>query len=458
MGRVLSVYASLTQFRGFLGKRRGNDILVEKIIENREFNEKFSEAYVTVVYPDISEEVVKIPPVKDPETKEILIKKKVAEVIGTSGENLIIYFEVPEESSPTERAFKVYAIPQNIFSEDNYIDENIRTKLHFFTVSSFSLAGISKLLFPEDIVFHAFGDEENLVITVNHGDDIIYMRIIQIPAYAKESEESYEDFAYENINMTYIYVAQRKNIKVDRFLISGKLKDSERLVQNLINLIPSGVSSPIPPENIRNIDALKFHELLPAFGTFFIPETYDFSPLEAKKVRKLNNLIRKAIPALMVIFLISFTLFTLELKRVFEDLEMLRILSMRVDREYKKVMEREIIRTGLYEYYIQYLLNLYESRERNPFIILSDIKELLKLLNSEEEYVFQVKKNVIQLRIKGKRQFGRAIAMTEFKNKLNSALQIIKRKNREINYKIERLDEDYNNYTINYIIVLERKI
>ncbi|MDQ7081918.1 MAG: hypothetical protein Q9N34_02150 [Aquificota bacterium] len=179
-------------------------------------------------HPDLIIEEVEVPPVKDPETLEVLIKKRLSESAGLQGDHLLVYRLL--ETRRDRKVYRVFGIPRSVYEENPLVSGDTELKISLFTSSHLSLAGgYPRGRSREDLtVFHVYADGEKVIITVSRGEEVLYTRSVVFGGADPDS------FLFEHVNMTYIFVAQRRNIPVDLILLSGSAKDMDNFIKDLV--------------------------------------------------------------------------------------------------------------------------------------------------------------------------------------------------------------------------------
>jgi len=429
MGIVASVYDTGTAVRVLLFSRKGRTFRFKGLGDELR---PHSGMYVSRLHADMLQEKVSVLPVEDEGTREILLKKELHGRIGGGEDYLILSEEVLQESTERERVYRVFALPKEVL--ESSVPAELEEKLEFFTVPNFSIHGISSELFSDRTVFHAFADEKALIITVSAGGEVLYTRTTLIPAYAGADKEDYTDFVYENVSMTYMFVAQRSKIPVDLVLLSGKLYDLPRFVESLLTSIPVGIAVPLVPDRFPGMEAVFFLENLPSFGTLLLPQTYDFSPKELKEKRTIRRVLSKAIAVLSGAFLLSSTLLAFELfslKKEIEDLKSLHaamLVSLSAISKDIGRREEEI------KYYATYINLIDKARRENPLRVLPATYTLLREIKPKR-YVFSSKGGKPVLSVRMERTFLKGSDPYFYAANLRKKLEQLREKG--ISYRIE---------------------
>lgn len=454
MGRVVSVCLSPTDFKAVTVTKKGSKLkLVETTRDRNILGELKGEGtFLALFYPNLNVETVEIPPVKDEDTKEILIKKKLADILGLQTDNLVVYRELPEESTETKKVFRVFAIPSEVYHDPETLPENLKDEQEIFTLEQFSLCGLSKLLYPDKTVFHIYSDESKLMVTVSRGDEIIYTRSINIPSYV--FEEDLDNFLYENVNMTYIFVAQRSGIRPDMILLSGNSKDRDGFVESLCNLVQENVAVPLVPESFSGVSTEIFHEFAPCFGTLFLSEEYDFSPSPVKEKRRARRILEKVVPLLGLVFILLAGFLGWQVKEILDKKEKLEGMSRRLEREALSLVADELLsdRQRL-KFFADYLRALSDSRRKNPFILAKQLVPLVEFA-MPVRYSFRLGKNSLVLELEVRRSFPDLVTLNMFRSELTKRAKGLK----GFNYKVVSENVDYKRNSLSLSLRLEKRL
>ncbi len=455
MGTLASAYCTDTGAKVVLFKKSRKGFVFQENLTLQTGGYRFPELYLSYFYPDLVLETVRIPPVKDEETINILIKKKLADTLGLTGNYLIVFEELPEESTPTEKVFRVFAIPEEVYRNESILPRDLEEHLMIFTTPHFSLHGVSRVVAEGRTVLHVYADDESLVMTVSRGDEVLYTRGLKIPPYTKTDEEAYADFIYENISMTYMFVAQRSNIPVDFILLSGKLYEKENLINELIPSVSCGIATPLVPKEFKKAGPIVFLEFLPCFGNVLLDQKYDFSPKEVKDKRALRLHLSKLIPVLTLLFVLSLSMVGLEFYKFWNEVQEVTQLRMKVLSSLSALSTYTPLRGEALNYYITYMDLLERSRRENPLNALPQIENLLKEI-SAKEYVFSYKNEKIIFSFVVESRFESIVDLLLYREKLLKHLEEIR--NKGFLYRIESEKKALKENRLYMRIVLEKKV
>ncbi|GEM_PF-1268932 len=456
MGKVACVSYSLQGGRAVFLRRIRGGFVFEKAVDEKPNPEvlKNCEPFLSLFYPDLISEKVESPPVDDPETLEALLKKKITQITGATTEYMICYEEIGDESGEEQKVYRVFAVPSEVYSGDEFVNSLGREKVSIFTVSQFSPSGISRFVDPDKVIFHIYMDLEKLIMTVSEGENILYSRSLAVPSYVSETG-NYSDFLLENTNMTYVYVAQRQGIKVDLILVSGKAKDEEVFVKNLLELTSKGIASPLPPPQVKNLSVHTFHYYLPALGTLFLSEAHDFSPLEVKERRRFVVMSSRVSIVAGFFSVALLILLLLKIFSVLGETREIRSLKDQVNRELVRLIKDPVVAGGEYSYYYNYLNKLYAVRKGNPLNILPESAELIKSVKATK-YALAEQGGRIKLAIEIDRYFKNIVDMNVFAEELKAKLSSIEKRGIKVN--VGNVVKDLKKFNLKMTVVLEKPI
>ncbi|WP_457600136.1 hypothetical protein [Hydrogenivirga sp.] len=446
---------SKTTRRVVVLNKKGDNFNVELVERNSEFPESLvsRKLYLSLTYPEVIFETVEVPPVEDEDTLTVLIKRQLAERANVTEDVLLVYSELETEGTSQKKSLRVFALPKSVCSEGGLLDEFLLSESEFFTLSQLSIAGVSGEVEPEGTVFHAFADEDTLVVTVSSGKEVIYTRSVAIPTYARE--DGYEDFVHENINMTYLFVAQRSNIPVDLVLFSGNLIGLEDTAGSLSELMGVGIAVSIPGGRFKGIDGKTFNEFLPCFGALLLPGKYDFSPYEVKDRRLFRRILHRATVVLSLIVAVLFILLGFRLYEVSSRAESVRQLQRIVETQGQRILKDPFLEEDTFKYYLNYINALDRSRVNNPLMLLEDLAPFLKTAQAKA-YVFARKNNKLTFYMDIDRRFPRLIDMTLYREKLVDSLERLRSKG--YTYRIESEIRDVEENRLSMRLLVERSL
>ena len=456
MGKVASLVYSLQEGRAVFLRGFRKKFIYEGSQKSKPAIDELlgRDLYISYFYPDLVVEKVEVPPVEDEETLHALLGKRLGEITGSSTEFLICKWEIEEEATSEARVYRVFGLPKEVYENPEILPEVLKERVGIFTVAQFSPAGISLLIDSELTIFHVYLDEERLLLTVSRGGEILYSRSLSVPGYAREMGDL-AGFLHENTNMTYVFVAQRQGIKLDLILISGKAKDEDSFIAGLLEMTSVPVATPLPPKEVKGLDPDPFHDFLPAFGTLFLDEDYDFSPSEVKERRRFLKYSSVLIPALFIIFL----LFTGALAfRTLGIVDRISDLSQKRDRvaaEVKRLLSKPLVARGELGYYSSYLNDLYRARKENPVYILSDAGDVVKKFRAKR-YVLGFQGGKVALAVEIERTFSNLVEMNLFVESVKTHLEKLKERGFEI--RLGDVNKDLEKNTVKMSFMVEKRV
>ncbi|NPA42012.1 MAG: hypothetical protein GXO18_07040 [Aquificae bacterium] len=451
MGRVRAEYIRAVSRIGATFKTKGKSFVLDGYYEDTAETPIPAEEpkYIAFYHPDIVEGEVELPPIKDRRTREILIKKKLSEG-GVGVQNLLIaYFELSGEVGEGRIKYKVFGVPEEVYRQK--VSTLSPELLRVFTPVPFAVASISKAMFPDKTVFHTYADEETLIMTVSRGKEVLYIRPLSVPSYAKEEAG---EFLAENINMTSIFVTQRLRIDVDIILLSGPLMENPNNLNSLAQVI-DGFAVPLPPPQIKGVNGKLFQKILPCCGALLCEEEYDFSPTELKEERKVRNLMSKLTKvsfAVSGILLLAVLILSAD---IFRKTESVKRLSERLRIESSQLLSKFGLEANHIEYYTQYISTINEARRSNPLNLLPLVEDLLKV-SEGNYYEFSHENNTYKLKFNIEKTFGSSKEMTLFKIRLKEKLEELKKLG--LNYTINTQEEDLSTGSLSMEVVVEKGI
>ena len=412
------------------------------------------EICISYFYPDLIVEKVEVPPVEDEETLSALLTKRLSETGGIQSDLLLCAVEVLEESTSESMTYRVFAIPRDVYENGELFPVEQREKVRIFTVAQLSLAGISAIVDQDITILHIYLDDTILLLTVSRGDEVLYSRSLSVPGFVQETGDI-GGFLHENTNMTYVFVAQRQGTKIDLMLLSGRAKDEDAFITTLLEITGVAVATPVPPKRIRKLDYDTFHEFLPAFGSLFLDEKYDFSPHSVKEIRKFMDRSALVIPILLVLLMIG----TVGL--VFKGIGLVKGVSELSEKrenvgfEIRRLLSQPLIAKGELRYYSEYLSELYRARRENPVTILAVAGDLVKEFRAKKS-VLAYKNGKVTLALELERRFPNLVELNLFVELVKEKLELLKEKGLEVRLGDVRKNLDENSVKISLLV--EKKV
>ncbi len=400
-------------------------------------------SFISLHYPNPIIEEVEVPPVDDPETVEILIKKRLRE-LGVNSEVIFAYSK-SSRSEVEGNLYNVHAVPKELFLKITKLvdEENIK----FISVSEICLAGVSIALMQDKTVLHLFADEDRVITSVSRGNEVIYTRVQDVPAYVKEQELGIERFLEENFTLTYSFVSQRQGVDVDTVLLSGRAKNIELEVEN-------GASAcPIPYGKFAALDMETFHRYTPSLGILFLPDKYDFSPLDLKELKwfeRLRSSTSKVLLSLLFVLVLILSYFGYGINK---KIGVINSLKSDILRETQLLLSGTFKSPRELEYYANYARLIESSINKNPVGFLYNLKELEYFLPYINNLSATKDNGRLALELNISANFSSASEMGVFLKNTKDILEEIRKKG--FTYSILSEDKDFDKKEINISIKIE---
>ena len=412
------------------------------------------EICISYFYPDLIVEKVEVPPVEDDETLNALLAKRLSETAGIQSDFLLCGEEVLEESTNESKTYRVFAISRDVYENEELFPAGLKEKVRIFTVAQLSLAGISAVVDQDITVLHIYLDDAVLLLTVSRGDEVLYSRSLSVPSFIQETGDI-GGFLHENTNMTYVFVAQRQGTKIDLILLSGRAKDEDTFITTLLEMTGVAVATPVPPKRIKKLDYDSFHEFLPAFGSLFLGEKYDFSPLSVKEIRKFMDRSALVIPILLGLLMFGTAGLVIKGVELVRSVSELSRKKENVSFEMRKFLSQPLIAKGELRYYSEYLSELYRARRENPVTILAIAGDLVKEFRAKKS-VLAYKNGKVTLALELERRFPNLVELNLFVELVKKKLELLKEKGLEVRLGDVRKNLEENSVKISLLV--EKKV
>lgn len=374
-----------------------------------------------VDYYDTIIDTVQIPPVKDPRTFKMLAANKLRDRMAEGMKYLMAYklddTVQPDKSGSAEH--KVFMIPEQLFESDAGLTKKQKVRSDMFTLSDFALCGVSNHYFSRETVFHAFADEEKIVMTVSRGKTIFYTRAME---YHHAEGAALESIFYETVNLTYMFATKNLRISVDRMILSGLLSDKTDLSRMLFEFNSKPQVTVIPSDFVQNCSVHTFMKFMIPISLCMLDEAYDFTPEHYREERSFNavksvaNIITAAAVAALIFLNISaYGTFT-SAKRMFAS-EAGKV-KMKLEQKVKSFSGSDGRRYGYY-YFKQI-----QGASHGAFDIYADTAELLATADYPVVR-FTAGRDSQTLTVTGKNTFASFAEMDRFRRKLDGELEKI---------------------------------
>ena len=456
MGRVASIaYSDNSGKAIYVRKRRRGYELIRYSESKPDFRHiKGFELALSYYYPDLILEKVTIPPAGDRETASLLIRRYLAQERGINQELLMCWDEMPEESTEESSTYRVFAIPDEVYAREDVLPAELREKVSIFSLSQFAPAGISALVAGDLVVMHVYSDREKLIITVSQEDEVFYTRTVAVPSYLLEGGDI-NGFLQENVQTTYVFVAQRQGIKVDLILLSGIAKDGDEFVKSLGETVSVGIATPVVPPELKGVDCEVFHDFMLCFGTLFQGDRYDFTPQDIKDRRTFMKYASKIVPIVLVGLIALLSLFSIEIYRLKGVRDEILKRQEKLRKEILSIANDPFVKDPAFEYYGKYLGKINSARKNNLFIPLLELGDLILRLKPER-YGIGIKNGKWTLALEATRRFGTVVEMKLFMEKFRKDMEKYTKKG--FKYQIGNVRRDDRNLTISFTLLMEKKV
>lgn len=394
-----------------------------------------AKTYISVHYPDVINSTITLPDIEDEETRNLLTKNKLSNLLQPEKDYTFVFFP-KEKISETETLFEVYAFPVEIYyqliSEYNQID--------FLTIDTFSLIPFSLT----GKIFHFYSDKEKILISVYEDMIPLYTRAVSVPE--SMPEEQYINYLYENFSVTYSFVSQNKRINVDNIIISGLAFNNEEFISLIYDQVRKPIVNLIPV--VKGLNPQQFNEFLIEIGTALLSEEFDFLPLDIKREKFFSGILKKASSVLIVLLIAILALNFIKFSQIQELDQQVSILRQEIENKLNKIYS--IIKPTEINYYKKYFNLLNKSVESFPDNIMLQISDLLFILD-EKKLDISITENSIKISIISSPKFSSIAEMENFKNKINLILSNLK------DFKINKsLQENLHTFQLNITLILEK--
>lgn len=401
-------------------KRFGYTLLQHYITEPENLKSLSGDLPVSfcIEYFDTITETLNIPPVKDARTFRMLAGNKLKDSM-TDGISYLLAYKHDERAQSERRGseeYRVYMVPESLFDEDAGLSEKQKTGMSMFTLSDLALCGISDFFFPDEVVFHAFADDQKVVVTVSRGRMVVYTRTME---YAGSAGQAAESIFYETINLTYMFVTKNLHIDVDKMILSGRLTEEEGLSQMLFDFNSKPQVSLLHDRFVRGCSRKTFMDFLIPISLCALDDSYDFTPERYREIRGFNmlksaaNLLAVlAVAVLLLLNLSAFGSFMSAKQRLAREVNSTR---NRVDRCMADFRNSGKRRYGFYYY------SLLKKASDGAFALYGDTSQLLDV-GKFDNVLFRKNKNGTELDISGKSKFDSYAEMDAYRVRLNGII------------------------------------
>lgn len=337
---------------------------------------KHSYAYDTFLstqHLDVATEQIPLPPLAGEKMARTLIANRLRERLKTKQELLFTYHKDPEKLQDNKPVYHVIAVPETWFEQDLGLPDTFKHRLHRFTLSRFSLTAISGIFAPESLVFHAYADESRILVTVSRGNVTLYARIT--PLSGRSSPEELSNIAYENINLTYMYVRQQNPKGVDFVILSGLLHNDNHLKEQVEQFSGKKVTILQPEQFISNCSMQTFHTYLIPIANALLDASYNILPRKYVQEQSFRKVV-KWLNIAVVLALYGLLQYVITLHSDL-GLNALRAstLSRSVSEKYDALKDR-LEHVERLQYQSEYI-NTIDARNSSPVAMLPALQETL---------------------------------------------------------------------------------
>ncbi|RMA97538.1 hypothetical protein [Hydrogenothermus marinus] len=428
MFKSIYIYKNLINIVYLKKNRNRYRFLKKELISLKENNkvanliDKNYKNFVNYSFFNIENTRVEIPLVKDKKTKEVLIEAKLKNQ--DIDLNKFKYIPILNNVETDREIYNIYLIPYSIFKELNLEDKNLYIEL--FSLPIFSIFSISKKFFKEKNTLHIYSDKSQLIIVLNENENLKYFRTIEIPSHISYPSESYINFLYENINLTFNYIRQSISIKIDKIIISGLESQSEELANLIFNFAKLPLCSLTYQGFLENCSGEDFQQNIINIGNLFIDKSeHDIRP--AKYIHDKNFYkISKVLIRILIFLIFILSIFPiLKFKDIQKKQQEISTLEEKIKQSYIKGLMKV---SGFSEkksiYYTNYLKLINDAQTKNAIIALQKVFPILSL--HKFNYIdSQVKDNSFEISIRDKIKFSNLLEINNFKKRFYEKLKAI---------------------------------
>ncbi len=411
---------------GILVKKKKNFLVLEETFDLRNLNEiefmdrlekliKKYKSILSVEFENFINQEIALPPIKDKKTKEFVLKNKLSAHIEKNKNYKFI--PIPERNIENKIFYNVYAVPLEILFKNIKIDIELKKKLQKFSLSQFSLLGISNHLFHQKNVFHIYSDDKSMIITVSQGENLKYTRVVDLPENLEPNQLT--NIYYENINLTYQYVIQNKAKNIDLILFSGKLSENKEVVEMSYNFLKKPVAVIFKESLIKNCDKEIFNNFIIPIGNIFVPELYNLLPDEFIENKTFNKILVAANFILFIGIIFGVYYQYSEFNNLQKKLSILDKKHRIIKEEIQKFKQSYRFKIEDIDFYAKYFSVVSYTKE---FSTLAFIKEIKNLISGTEIQKLNIEKKdgVVILKINAKKQFSNLNDFINFKEKIKA--------------------------------------
>ena len=455
MKKFLAGEIRLDKFYGISLKKRKNTYIFEEELEIpleeiKNYLKKFK-SKISIDTIDYQIQKVSIPKIKDENTKELLIKNRLSQIIEDIEKFKILFFKINETESTEE--YNVYLIPIYIVNELPFEEEDF-LNIDILTLSIFSVAGLTNKFLKEKNIFAVVVDNYKIVISFIQNGVLEYSRTTPVPAYIS-TEEEFLNFYYENINLTYMYIYQNLRKDIDVILFLGNIYNNADLVEQVYGFARKPIAVIFPIDTIKNISVDKFHKYISHIGNLFLDLSYDIRSNETIE-KKYFQIYSKT---LFFIFLLLFLIVSiLDINQLLKNSEYKDKLVKKVillNKQYQDLVKQSTFSKDI-EYYINYLDEITKLNDELLLKFLYDIRKIFSI-HKFENITLEKKEDSLTIALNSQVYFPSLVEATLFKSKLEDSLKEIQQKFKDIKIR-KTILLDINKFIVDIDINLEREL
>ncbi|WP_457639303.1 hypothetical protein [Persephonella sp.] len=437
--KIYSLNVSGSRNKGITVETGGN------LLRFVSFEKKAGSVYGSIFFPDLIYATATLPPVEDRQTLNFLIRNRISGLLEEGKDYSFLIFP-KEKATETEYLYEIYAVPVDVFYQFVQTAGENPENIMLFTVDVFSLIPVSKRIQPEKPVFHFYGDEEKVVMTVSERSIPLYSRSLPKPDYIQT--EDIANFFYENFNLTYTFALQNKRIDIETVVVSGKASENKEFIDLVENFTGKKAVIPHAENFIQGLSQSDFMEFFIPVSTALLSEKFDFTPVLLKKSRLFNRYSKKG----AVLFLLISALILIGTMMKYAEFQKLQeeVTALHSDIQNRVNSLSRIFSSDEIQYFTQLLFQKNRADSSSPLVALNEVLPLLEILN--EKSVSITNENKIQtIRITAEEAFSSLSQFVMFREKFEGSLQKLKNLSPQV-----RLDVDETNYRLSVEVEIKR--
>ncbi len=334
-------------------------------------------ARITLEYADLLADEAELPPVSDEKTASLLIKNKLHNMLKPDTDYTFIRRDISDISPSSltggiNSHYSIYAVPSEFL--DEYINDRMRSKLSMVTFDRFPLAALSKKVDPVGLVCHVYADRRRIILSFSAGANLIYARTADIHVKYSAGDEL-NDFFYEVINLTWLYVRQTRQLPVSAVVFSGTLKGRTALEERVKAFCGQDIRYLNASDYVKNCDDGIFQEYLPAIGCALTEDSANFLPAAYREQNAYKTVLKKINIALCILLVAMLVSGTVKFHTYTEKLEQLTATAEALDGRLE-ALDSAIADTDTL-YYTDNYIKLLAGRDKSPMNLIIPVQEAL---------------------------------------------------------------------------------